>query len=236
MRCNAPGSTVEGGSEMKRRTKAMLAVSLLALSATATADLSGLVGIWSIWTGTYIQDSPGQNLTGRCPATGCVGDLVTCRAFENITITKKTLSFVGRVCGDRDESLPPCAGRITALIEECAGPDDVTVVGSLTTVESRGRARFCLDSGDCTGSAPAVVLGVGTVRTQTRFAAGASSASGVSSVVGKGTEYTDFRFDRDRVRFFHGQRLVDFMTVEPNSGGNCDGGCAVAGVSVTDQT
>jgi hypothetical protein len=61
-------------------------------------------------------------------------------------------------------------------------------------------------------------------------------ASAVSSTVAKGTKDTRFVFDGERVRFFHGRRLVDFVTVQPNHGVNCGGSCAVAGVSITDQT
>jgi hypothetical protein len=221
---------------MKRCAGALLAILIFLLPLTAAGRLVRVVGTSKIWTGTYTHDDPSQNATGRCPATGCVGDLVRCGPTESIKFTKRTFSFVARVCDDRDDSLPPCAGRMTALAEECVGPDDVIIKGSMATVHSAGEIRFCVDSGDCTGPAPDSVVGYGTISTQTRLGAGSVEASAMSSIVAKGTKDTRFLFEGKRVRFFHGRRLVDFITVEPNFGVRCGDGCAVAGISVTDQT
>jgi hypothetical protein len=224
---------------MKRLTGIMLAVLVLGLSATAIAA-HRTRAIVMMWGGTYVQDDPSLNLTGNCPASGCVGDLVTCGPSEVITITKKRFSFVSRVCSDRLKAhqdrpweFPPCDGRITALVEECAAPDDVVTVGELTTTHSTGKMRVCMDGGDCTGASPPGVIQTMTTRTQTRSVAGSQPDSGSSQVVGRQTK---FDFDGNS-RWFHvGDTYVNLLTIEPNDGTNCGGeGCGVAAVGVTDR-
>lgn len=224
---------------MKRCATVTLAVLILALSSTAIARLRTRA-IVLMWAGTYVQDDPSRNLTGKCPATGCVGDLVTCGPSEVITITKKRFSFVSRLCGDRPKAhhdrpweFPRCDGRITALIEECAGADDMVSVGPLATMNSTGQIRVCMDSGDCTGASPSEAVGSATVRTQTRSLAGLQPASGASQVVGK---FARFLFDGRRARFYRGRTYFNLLTIEPNDGENCGGeGCGVVGVGITDR-
>ena len=219
---------------MKRRTGMVLVALILALPVVA-AGAHRTRGIVMVWTGTYVQDEPGHNVTGKCSATRCVGDLVTCRPSERIIITRQAFSFVARVCDDTtDEESPPCAGRLTGLIEECAGPGDIMSVGPLTTVNSIGKARYCVDGGDCTGAPrAAAVIGEAATVTQTRSAAGSPTASGASTVLG---QYRFFNFEGRNVDFYIADAFYSLTTLEPSDGGDCGGdGCGIAGVNVTDR-
>jgi hypothetical protein len=66
-----------------------------------------------------------------------------------------------------------------------------------------------------------------------RFVPGSSPSSGTSMTMGD--KYSRFIFEGDRVKFFHGGRVTDFITAQPNDLGNCGGGCGIAGASMTDK-
>jgi len=216
---------------MKRRVGLMLMLLPFLLPAAAMAERPGLVVL--VWTGRYIQDDPSRNVTGRCPATGCVGDLVTCNASKGMTISRLTYSFVSEICDDKGDELPACKGRFTALAEECGGFSDVVQAGALTTENSAGAIRVCLDSGDCTGARPRAVIATGAIRTQKRWAVESPSVAANSSVWRD--MRSSFMFEGRRTILDLWRTFYDDLTMQPNDGGNCDGGCAVVGVSIKDQ-
>jgi hypothetical protein len=224
----------DGGREdMRRRAVIMLAALLLVLPAAAMAKRPG--GVVMVWTGTYFEDDPSQNLTGKCPATGCKGDIVLCDASERIIITRMTFSHLSKICDDRMVEDPACDGRFTALMEECTAPEDMNSAGSITHLISSGEIRLCLDSGDCTGSAPGKVIATGTINSQRRFGLGPSSVFGNSAM--KRLMRSRFRFDGDWAKLkLWKKTYFDDFTAQLNDGNNCGGGCAVMGVTVKDQS
>jgi hypothetical protein len=222
---------IHGGGEMKRGVRTLLVVLILALPVTVMGA-HRTRGIVTVWTGTYVQDDPSQNLTGKCPPTGCVGDMVTCKPSETMTITKQIFSFVARTCDDTTDERAPCDGEITGLVEECTAPGDAVKAGPLTASNSTGAVRYCVGSGDCTGADPEQVVGEGTTVTQTRFAAGAPTGSELSTVRG---QYKKFRFGGKRVIFYIAHTYYNLATLEPNDGSNCGDGCGIAGVGITDR-
>ena len=222
-----------GRDNMTRRGVIMLAVFLLVLPAAATARRPG--GVVMVWTGTYFEDDPNQNLTGKCPATGCEGDMVACEASERIIITKMTYSYMSKLCDDRTVEDPACDGRFTSLMEECTAPEDSVSAGSLTTVHSSGEIRLCFESGDCTGPAPSSVIASGTINSQRRSGPESSPVFGNSAMA----RLVRLRFILDgrphRLRLWRTTYFDDFMA-QPNDGNNCGTGCAVMGVTIKDQS
>ncbi len=209
----------------------------LGLAGTTSSMAAGkgpkVSGVVSQFSGTYVQ-FPGTTS----------GNLVTCVSPEGIAISKTTFYFLDNICDDAGSSgLPACAGRYTALIEECAdgttpGPD-IKIDGGFASVLSRGQLRVCFDDsagGDCTGAPAGIVIGEGTTLTQTRFLPGGTTPVSATTENTETSSTTFFDSADGRTKKLAGafSPTISHVTAEQNTNVNCGGGgCGLAGVSVT---
>lgn len=195
----------------------------------------GVVGLWS---GVYRQNAPQPQ--GLCPATGCVGDLVTCGPGEGIVISTFTFSLLEGVCDDAGAT--PCAGKTTGLSEGCfdlTPPPtgrDIKVAGTVLSITTHGKDRFCFDAAalsDCSGSPPsATVISEGPTVIQLRQTP-AFTGPYQGTTEHRLEETNEFTQNGRSKRLRKGTVVVGQFTSEPNPGDNCGGsGCGFAGASV----
>ncbi len=231
-------------------TLTVTAVLVLGVAAISIAQVAS--GVVAQWSGTYTQEADEDSIA-NCPGGGvCAGDLETCPDGEGIAITKTTFYFLEGICDDAMVATgTACAGRFTALAEECSNPavnvlpGDIKLDGSILSVNSRGTTRICFDN-SATPVSPAVctgtplppdgveVIGTGSTLTQTRL--DSSGTNGVASATTETKEISvvTFRDDDDgldkRLRF---KETIAHITAQPNDGcGVTFPGCGVAGTSV----
>ena len=212
----------------------------LGLAGTTSSMAAGkgpkVSGVVSQFSGTYVQ----------FPGT-ISGDLVTCVSPEGIAISTTTFYFLDNICDDAGSSgLTACAGRYTALIEECAdattpGPD-IKIDGGFASVLSRGQLRVCFHDvlvaqGNCTTPlvGTEMVIGTGTTLTQTRFLPGGTTPASATTENTETSSTTFFDPADGRTKKLAGafSPTISHVTAQQNDGANCSGGCGLAGVSVT---
>lgn len=227
-----------------------VALSLAGTTSTMAAGKGPKVsGVVSQFSGTYVQDAPALS----CPDTtlvagpACMGDLVTCPVGEAIAVSKTTFYLLDNICDDvqpNSSGLPACAGRFTALIEECSDPAapgrDIKIDGTLLSVLSRGQVQVCFDTaatGDCTTPlvGTEMVIGTGTTLTQTRFLPGGTTPASATTENTETSSTTFFDPADGRTKKLAGafSPTISHVTAQQNDGANCSGGCGLAGVSVT---
>ncbi len=208
----------------------MLGTLMFAVLKPAHAESTGgiVAHAFGTVTGTLPQD----------PDDLVSGDLVTCQATEILISVKLTYLFLEGVCDD-GSGATHCAGRVTALDEECLNPGtDLKLIGLIVSQTPRGQFRICFDNSaqsDCSSDTPPyeAIIGKGPSRAQVRLFTGALTPA-QGNVELDVTSAKTFRIDGAKRRLRRDVSVGDF-TLEPDKDSdNCGGvGCGIAATFVS---